>query len=211
MILNEVFMGTSSSWSFGRRVLAMTHERVLGRPLPPDNLQFYEKVYDMGWDGGRIGINTHIFSRAGLPSADFALHLISTFKFNCDHLFDLLDEKTFMAQFEEFYNSDPREPPRSIIWYTHYLLILAFGKAFLIQTCKDRRPPGAEFFLQAMKLIPELTFYTSDNNIELTQVICCAALYLQCIGCRTAAYRWVSSLRQIPIVSNNTLLIVSCV
>lgn len=82
---------------------------------------------------------------------------------------------------------------KSSLWYVHYLLILAFGKAFVVQASRpnSRRPPGAELFVQAMQLLPDFTFFAADT-IELIQVLCCAALYMQCLDFRGSAYRIVS-------------------
>ncbi|OQV04959.1 Fungal Zn2-Cys6 binuclear cluster domain-containing protein [Cladophialophora immunda] len=172
-----IYLGTSSNWSFGRRVLAMTHERVMRAPLPPDNLLFEGKSYDLGWDGKR---NTSLESPSegpALPSADFAMYLINAVKFHCGQLFHLFEEDKFMQQFSQFHENPTQAP--SSLWFIHYLLILAFGKAF---------PPGAELFVHAMKLMPDLAFYSADP-IEAIQVLCCAALYLQCLDFRGAAYR----------------------
>ncbi len=39
-----------------------------------------------------------------------------------------------------------------------------------------------------MKLLPDFAFYNADP-VESIQVLCCAALYLQCLDFRGAAYR----------------------
>ncbi|KIW77665.1 hypothetical protein Z517_07497 [Fonsecaea pedrosoi CBS 271.37] len=181
-----IYLGTSSNWSFGRRVLAMTHERVMRAPLPPDNLLFEGKSYDLGWDGKRNTSPESPSEAPALPSADFAMYLINAVKFHCGQLFHLFEEDKFMQQFSQFHENPDQVP--SSLWFIHYLLILAFGKAFVVQSNKGRKPPGAELFVYAMKLIPDLAFYSADP-IEAIQVLCCAALYLQCLDFRGAAYR----------------------
>ena len=168
----------------------MTHERVLQAALPPENLLFEGKSYDLEWDGKRHLSPECEAEAPALPSADFAMYLINAVKFHCGQLFHLFEEEKFMERFSSFYENPTRASQSLSLWYIHYLLILAFGKAFVVQSSKGRRPPGADMFVHAMKLLPNLAFYSADP-IESIQVLCCAALYLQCLDFRGAAYRTV--------------------
>lgn len=109
-----------------------------------------------------------------------ALFLINAVKFQCGQLFHLFDERTFMDQFQKFHETDGDLNKCSILWYIHYLLILAFGKAFIVRAEKERRPPGTEYFVQAMKLLPDITYLYSDP-VQSIEIFCCTALYLQCL------------------------------
>lgn len=175
----------------------MTYEALTGEPLPTEGLLFDGDVYDMGWDGERLSTTPSRPEQAclealNLPPQDFALHLINTVKFRCGDLYYLFDETHFMAQFALYHESGGNSPEISRLWYVHYLMILAFGKAFVVQVSKSPRPPGAELFIQAMRLLPDLTFVKSEP-IEMIQILCCAALYLQSVYFRPAAHRMVSS------------------
>ncbi|ETI21010.1 hypothetical protein G647_07353 [Cladophialophora carrionii CBS 160.54] len=185
-----IYLGTSSNWSFGRRVLAMAHEKVMRAPLPPENLLFQGESYDLGWDGARNFPPAQQPEPPALPSADFATYLISAVKFHCGQLFHLFEEEVFMQQLSAFQENPAQVHQKPSLWYIHYLLILAFGKAFVAQSSKGRKPPGAEFFVHAMTLMPEFAFYNADP-IEAIQVLCCAALYLHCLDFRAAAYRMI--------------------
>ncbi|KAM5345814.1 hypothetical protein ACJ41O_011675 [Fusarium nematophilum] len=194
-----VFMGTSSNWSFGRRVLTMTHERITGTPLPLDNLHFdgiVGKVFDLKWDGIRRPHETADSST--LPTQDFAVYLINSVKFHCGRLFNLFEEDPFMENFRLFHERPLEHPRLAPLWYVHYLLVLAFGKAFVVQSTKSRRPPGGELFVQAMKLMPDFTFFEADS-VEQVQVLCCAALYLQCIDYRVEAWRFIGQALRIAL------------
>ncbi|KAF4458581.1 positive activator of transcription [Fusarium albosuccineum] len=189
-----VFMGTSSNWSFGRRVLTMTHERLTGTPLPLHNLHFGGldgKIYDLKWDGNRR-LPPDTLEPTALPTQDFALYLINSVKFHCSWLFNLFEEDRFMEHFRLFHERPLEYSRVASLWYVHYLLVLAFGKAFVVQSTKSRRPPGGEFFMQAMKLMPDFTFFEADP-VEQMQVLCCAALYLHCVDHLTQAYRLMST------------------
>ena len=170
----------------------MTHERVMQEPLSPENLLFEGKSYDLGWDGRRdLSSSVHLDSPA-LPSADFAIYLINAVKFHCGQFYYLFEEERFMQQFYQYQEDASRV---SDSWFVHYLLILAFGKAFVAQNGKRGRPPGCELFVHAMKLLPDFAFYNHDI-IEAIQILCCAGLCLQCIDYRGADYRTVSSYSQ---------------
>ncbi|EMT73295.1 Proline utilization trans-activator [Fusarium odoratissimum] len=190
-----LFMGTSSNWSFNKRVLTMTHERVKGRPLSMHNLHFAGtegKVFDLRWDGTRKLTAPDIPDMSALPTKDFALYLINSVKFHCGWLYSLFDEDIFMERFRLFHENPSEYARAEPLWFVHYLLVLAFGKAFVVQSTKSRRPPGGDFFIQAMKLMPDFNFFDCDI-IEEMQVLCCAALYLQSVDHIQQAYRLVCS------------------
>lgn len=184
---HTAYLGTSSNWSFGRRILSNAHERVYGTPLPAASLLFEGQTYELGWDGRRASAE---FDEATLPTSDFALFLINAVKFHCGQLFHLFDEQDFMRNFSNYHDRGHRGDC-SDLWYIHYLLILALGKAFIVRVGQDRRPPGASLYVQAMKLLPDTT-YLCYNPIPSIEILCCAALYLQCLDMRSSAYSLVS-------------------
>ncbi|KAG9499156.1 hypothetical protein J7337_009971 [Fusarium musae] len=193
--IDLIFMGTSSNWSFNKRVLTMTHERVKGRPLSMHNLHFTGtegKVFDLRWDGTRKLTAQDAPDMSALPTQDFALYLMNSVKFHCGWLYSLFDEDIFMERFRLFHENPTEYSRAEPLWFVHYLLVLAFGKAFVVQSTKSRRPPGGDFFIQAMKLMPDFNFFDCDI-IEEMQVLCCAALYLQSVDHIQQAYRLVCS------------------
>lgn len=193
---SPVYLGTSSTWSFGRRVLTMSHEHILGTPLPPENLLFQSETYDLGWDGSRGYLPGSTLDTATLPTADHAVYLINAVKFHVGQMFHLFDEESFMRSFAIFHNPTADKSALSPMWLTHYMFILAFGKAFLARTGKGKRPPGADFFVQAMKTVPDVTFMCR-HPIEAIEILCCATLYLQSIDFRSPAFALVGLLETI--------------
>ncbi|KZN86679.1 putative transcriptional regulatory protein [Penicillium chrysogenum] len=185
-------MGTSSGWAFSRRVLGMTHEKLTGTPLFPDpeKLLFDDHVYNLNWDGNRSNYPADVFDVSNLPTADFAEYLISSVKFHCGQLFYLFDDQDFRKKFAIFQKNPAVEARSSPLWFCHYLLLLAFGKTFVLHSSGPQGPAGAEHFIHAMQCMPDFTFYNADP-IERIQVMCCAALYLQSIHSRGSAYRMI--------------------
>lgn len=168
----------------------MIHERVFGTLPPAASLQFDGSTYDLGWDGRRSNVEG---DNVVLPTADFALFLINAVKFHCGQLFHLFDEEYFMRKFSTFHETSDGASSGNRdrdLWYVHYVLIIALGKAFIVRASKDSRPPGADMFVHAMKLLPDITYLCTDP-IQSIEIFCCAALYLQCLDMRNAAYNLV--------------------
>lgn len=183
------YLGTSSSWSYTRRILTMTHERLFQVPLPTDDLGFDCMVYDLDWDGSRMTLNKP--ASPILPSLDYCIYLINAVKFHCCQIFHLFDEDAFMPALYRFYDGPPRQPHQSEeLWYVHFLLILAFGKAFTTKKSQGTRPPGEPYFSKALHLLPNSVLLW-QRPIEGIEILCCVALYLQCIDTRSVAYNYV--------------------
>jgi proline utilization trans-activator len=188
-LMNRIgHLGTSSSWAFTNRVLRMAHERLTGQPAPPDTISFDGTLYDLGWDGER---QLDAGAAVSLPSADYAIYLINAVKFHCGQMFHLFDEATFMRHFHDFHQDGLPSGRGKGLWFIHYLMILAFGKAFVARHQNARRPPGVDLFVHALKLMPDITFLIYDP-LQAVEILCCKALYLQCLDYRCAGYNVVS-------------------
>ncbi|KAJ8112456.1 hypothetical protein OPT61_g5177 [Boeremia exigua] len=176
--------GSSSNWSFGRRALALVHSKVFGFPLPETDLHFDGSTYDLGWDGRRTAVTA---VQSALPTADHALFLINTVKFHCGQLFHVFDNDVFMQNFNMFHENNQAQGRCPELWYIHYLIVLAIGKSLVGRLRKGRKPSGADLFVQAMQMLPDQIFLWTDP-VESTEILCCAALYLQCLDLRIVAY-----------------------
>lgn len=186
LILDVVYLGTSSNWSFGRRLLALAHERIVGTPIRLDELMFEGQNYTLEWaDVPPVSLREAL--SGALPSSDHAIYLINTVKFRCGQIFHLFEEEVFMHNFTAYYDSRHQDIHHPQIWYLHYLLILALGKAFVVRVGKSDRPAGADLFVLAMKYLPTVVFLHSPI-LEVMELLCCAALYLHSLDFRGSAY-----------------------
>ncbi|KAJ5731592.1 uncharacterized protein N7483_006100 [Penicillium malachiteum] len=182
------YLGTSSNWSFTRRVLSLTHEHIYQESLPTGALAFDGAIYDLGWGGLRTPHRTDIPT---VPSFDHAMYLINTVKFRCGQLYHLFDETEFMAGLHDFY-SRPRSTSPGGLWYVHFLLMLAFGKGFVQHKMQGNKPPGGEFFVRALQLLPDISVLHQEP-IESAEILCCIALFLQALDYRSSAHNYIGS------------------
>lgn len=60
-----------------------------------------------------------------------------------------------MLSLHEFYKDPPSKAASSRYWYAQYLLVLAFGKAFITSKNSPGAPPGHQYASRAMALLPD--------------------------------------------------------
>ena len=152
---------------------------------------FEGQAYEMDWHGAgtaNMGVRDE---SVVLPTSDFALFLINTVKFRCGQLFHLFDEESFMQSFSKFHSNEHPKEPVGALWYAHYLMILALGKALVVIFTSGTKPAGSDLFVEAMRMLPDVGL-THVEPIQSMEILCCAALYLQCLDKRKAAYNQVS-------------------
>ncbi|OQD90523.1 hypothetical protein PENANT_c001G02884 [Penicillium antarcticum] len=141
--------------------------RLRWRPFPPDD------VPDV----------------TNLPPLDYALFLFNTVKFYFGFLSFMIDEPAYLRELHEFYKDPAAKATSSRPWYCQYLLVLAFGKAFLTQKNSSGAPPGHQYASRAMSLLPDLSGGIDDDPLSCIQALSLGAVYLQSIDMRRAAFQ----------------------
>ncbi|KAI8288356.1 hypothetical protein K4K60_011148 [Colletotrichum sp. SAR11_57] len=137
---------------------------------------------------------------SNLPPFDYAMFLFNTAKFYLGAVFYLIDEKSFMKKLHEFYDDPAAKASSSRLWYAQYLLILAFGKAFVVsQSSSHTGPAGVQYATRAMSLLPDLSGLEPDT-ISSIQALALAAVYFQCLDMRLAAFQHIGQALRISIV-----------
>ena len=130
----------------------------------------------------------------GLPSLDYALYLFDTVKFQLGQSFRFFDEKQFAKRLQEFYHGEPAKMASEYcLWFIQFLLVVAFGTALLCRS-KSAQPPGSQFFVRAMSLMPYHAPMWKDSLLA-SEVLAMASLYLYSIDQRESAVLHVSLLR----------------
>ncbi|KAF2850962.1 Zn(II)2Cys6 transcription factor [Plenodomus tracheiphilus IPT5] len=178
------YLGTSSNWSFHSQILNLVHEHIHKSPLPSADLLFDASAYELPWDGSRSVPES---TAPIIPSIDYAIFLINAVKFHCAQLVHLFDEGEFMANLHAFYSNSDSGAWKESMWYVHFLLIIAFGKTFVQHKHHAPRPPGADFFVRALQLLPD-TNRLCREPVTAVEILCCISLYLQALDSRNAAH-----------------------
>ncbi|KAL4940913.1 hypothetical protein BDV06DRAFT_230066 [Aspergillus oleicola] len=77
---------------------------------------------------------------SGLPSVDDVLYLFSTVKHHLDQHYRFFDEVSITARLHEFHSGNSlQKATENRLWVVHFLLVLAFGNAFLLRSRNTRR------------------------------------------------------------------------
>ncbi|CCT63167.1 related to C6 transcription factor [Fusarium fujikuroi] len=177
-----IWLAPWSTWSFTLRLMLMLGDKLQpgGLNIPPQLIE--EDVYKLSWtqlDKADV---------SGLPSLDYAIYLFHTFKFHLGQTYRLFDEVEFVNQIRDFYSDAQNKAEENRLWYVKFLLILAFGSAFLSsQPVPSKEPPGAKFFVRAMGLMPDHTALWKDSLFAI-EVLAMVGLYLYSIDERESAH-----------------------
>lgn len=155
--------------------------------MVPSSLE--KEIYPLHWRPASVEDPPDI---SGLPSMDDALYLFNTVKHHLDQHYRFFDEESFTQHLHEFYSTNSiQKATENRLWFVHFLLVLAFGHAFLLRTKITRDPPGSKFFVRAMSLLPDHTTLWTDGILAV-EMLALAALYLYSIDHREAAHVYVS-------------------
>lgn len=147
-----------------------------------------ELYSSLSWNPPPAGANIDL---GGIPPPDYAIYLFNTVKFHLCQNFRLFDEEAFAAHIHEFYHDAPSKVEKSKLWFVQFLLVLAFGKAFLSTTKNSAEPPGASFFVRALSLMPSMVLFWEEPILAI-EVHALIGLYLYAIDKRGPACLYVS-------------------
>lgn len=182
------YMGPSSSWSFCRRVLALLGEQVPEANHPPDPWHMDGTLFTLKWRPLPVDETPDL---AGLPPMDHGLYLIHTAHFYFGPLFYIIDEVAFIRSLHEFYTNPEERVSSMRLWFAQYLLIVAFGKAFLAPNRPPNAPPdGYQYASRAMALMPDMSGMDA-NPLQRIETLTLAAIYLQSVDMRVSAFQHV--------------------
>lgn len=149
------------------------------------------EIYPLRWSPAPVEEPPDI---SGLPSIDDALYLFNTVKHHLDQHYRFFDEDSFTSHLHEFYTDNSlQKATDNRLWFVHFLLVLAFGHAFLLRPRNTRNPPGSKFFLRAMSLLPNYTELWTEGLLAI-EVLALVGLYLYSVDHREAAHVYVSTL-----------------
>lgn len=181
------YIGPTSSWAFCRRVLAIVgnHTPWPEAPVHPWDLE----NIDFSWTP--IGL-TEQPDVTGLPSYDHALYMLASVEYNLATLDCIIDYVSFRENLEIFYEDLAATAMQNRLWYSQFLLVLAFGESFTSTGPATGKVPGIDYASRALSLIPNLVpMNGKKDSLAVVQAHCLAALYLQAIDLRLMAFQMV--------------------
>lgn len=145
-------------------------------------------IYQIDWNDTGV---LDPLSINGLPSLDYALYLFEVTRFHLGQIYRLFEADSFRARMHDLYRCrDPAATETSRIWFVQFLLVLAFGKAFVSRkNCPH--PPGSRFFARAMCAMPKHLTMGKDCFV-LMEALALASLYLYAVDYREDAHIKVS-------------------
>lgn len=147
-----------------------------------------KESYPIRWDASPADDPPDI---NGLPSLDHAVYLSETVKFHLGQSYRLYNEDEFIHNVREFYHGDSvKMATEHRLWFILFLLVLAFGTAFLHRSKRSKDPPGSKFFIRAMSLMPDHAPLWKGSLLAI-EVLGMAGLYLYSIDQRESAHIYV--------------------
>lgn len=159
-----------------------------GTPLLPPQLLETDS-YDLKWKTASPSDMPSIHS---LPSLDHAIYLLNTYRFYIGQPYRFFDEDEFEREIRHFYSNAAYRAAEHRLWFLKFLLILAYGTAFLARPTHSQEPPGAEFFKRAMALMPDNRALWKESMLAI-QVLALVGLYLFSIDEREAGHVYVGA------------------
>ncbi|KAE8152978.1 Zn(II)2Cys6 transcription factor [Aspergillus avenaceus] len=182
---NWIWLAPTSLWSFTARLtLMMTDKLEIRVPYASPNL-LDRDIYPLQW---KPIADEEPLDATGLPSMDHALYLFNTVKFHLGEKYLFFEDETFVEHMHDFYYGNAvKKASECRLWFIQFLLVLAFGNAFLQQSRSSGDPPGSKFFVRAMSLMPDLASLWKDSLLAI-EVLALAGLYLYSIDHRESAH-----------------------
>lgn len=166
----------------------MMTEKLQLKSLPNVPTSSEKESYPIRWEACPTNETPDI---SGLPSLDHALYLSETVKFHLGQSYRLYSEGEFIDNVREFYNGDSAKmATEQRLWFIQFLLVLAFGTAFLHRSKRSKDPPGSKFFIRAMSLMPDHAPLWKGSLLAI-EVLAMAGLYLYSIDQRESAHIYV--------------------
>ncbi|KAK1148168.1 hypothetical protein N8T08_010812 [Aspergillus melleus] len=192
-----LFLGPTSTWSFSRRVLSVIQTRLNPNHFAPIPTPVDGDAYHIHW---RKASSEEAPDISGLPSLEHALYIINTVQFHFGHLYRMFDETEFLRHLYGFYENAAAKVQESRLWYIQFLVILAFGDAFLAPVRKANNTASwTKFFSRAMSLLPDTTGLWQEPTLAI-EVLALIALYLHSIDMRDNSYCYIGQAMRVALV-----------
>ncbi|KAF2012747.1 hypothetical protein BU24DRAFT_258052 [Aaosphaeria arxii CBS 175.79] len=191
------WLGPSSTWAYSRHVILMMWKHLGQYEENNTSPRVDAQAISLDWPSV-CQIDTP--TRASIPSFDHAKYLTSTVEFHLCQTYHLFDVAPFKVRLNELYRQEVStvQKTSSNLWYIHFLLVMALGKALLAPVDVSDYPAGKDLFTQALELLPNAHGLYQDP-LQSIEILCCLALYLQSVDHRNSAYLYIGQAVRIAL------------
>lgn len=197
------YMGPTSTWSFFRRAITLVEHHYPSTPATPSEpFNLDGAAFRLVWNPFPADQTPDI---SDLPPFDYALYLFHTVQFHLGQIFPIIYEPVFLYRLSQFENNALEICRTQRLWLTEYLLVLAFGEAFMSHDMPASTPAGSAFAARAMALLPDFAQLHEEGLLGI-EVLALAAIYYHSIDMRVSAFQCVSSARKCPQFMMQTLI-----
>lgn len=104
----------------------------------------------------------------------------------------LFDVRTFSDNLFSLFNDSAADTGVTELWYAECLLVFAIGRLLQAKWDDMSKPPGDEFFHEALKRMPDLSSLRKQGVLGI-ELMGLSALYLQIADRKEDAYLYASS------------------
>ncbi|KAJ6186780.1 hypothetical protein N7519_008081 [Penicillium mononematosum] len=187
------YMGPTSSWSFCQRILGMIGAHI-SEEEPVVNPWALESI-PLKWNPIGLDEPPEVGS---LPSFEYATLLLSTVNYHLGSLYGIINHEYFCMHMEMFYRDPAKEAQESRFWYAQFLLVLAFGEAF-ISVGSTQPIAGLNYAVRGLSLLPCFS-PLQKNSLAAVEALCLAALYVQALDSRLISFQLIGQALRICVI-----------
>ncbi|KAM0323301.1 hypothetical protein ACHAQA_008893 [Verticillium albo-atrum] len=183
-----IWLAPWSTWSFTVRLTLMLMEGLRYEDAEMASASETSTIYPMSWKPSPEDEPADI---RGLPSVDHAIYLFNTAKFHLSQQYSFFTDGSFEGQIRHFYQGDAHvKASMSRVWFTQFLVVLAFGTAFLSKSQHPNEAPGSKYFIRAMSLMPPMASMWKDALLA-SETLALVGLYFYSTNHRESALLYV--------------------
>ncbi|KAG4291299.1 hypothetical protein FPRO06_03185 [Fusarium proliferatum] len=126
------------------------------------------------------------------PTEDDAHSMLNIVVLNVGISQQLFDVRTFSDNLFSLFNDSAADAGVTELWYAECLLVFAIGRLLQAKWDDMSKPPGDEFFHEALKRMPDLSSLRKQGVLGI-ELMGLSALYLQIADRKEDAYLYASS------------------
>ncbi|SCO17314.1 related to positive activator of transcription [Fusarium fujikuroi] len=126
------------------------------------------------------------------PTEDDAHSMLNIVVLNVGISQQLFDVRTFSDNLFSLFNDSAADTGVTELWYAECLLVFAIGRLLQAKWDDMSKPPGDEFFHEALKRMPDLSSLRKQGVLGI-ELMGLSALYLQIADRKEDAYLYASS------------------